>query len=109
MITLTEAAVSQTKQIIDEQNINIDEIAIRLRIVGNGCQGFESKLDLDADFNERDEIFHQDGLKIVVDKRSILYVEGSIIDFDIDRKGYKVINPNNTKTCGCNSARSTDH
>ncbi len=81
----------------------------RVRVVGGGCSGFQTKLDLDETFNEKlDNMEDHNGLKVVVDKRSAMYIQGATIDFldDLNKRGFTVDNPNATGKCGCGSSFS---
>jgi iron-sulfur cluster assembly protein len=80
-----------------------------MRVVGGGCSGFQHKLDLDPQVNEKlDEIFTIHGVDVVVDKRSLLYLEGVTVDYhnDLNKRGFSVTNPSAKSTCGCGSSFS---
>jgi iron-sulfur cluster assembly protein len=109
MITVTEKAISEIKRIIQEQNLEQDKVALRVRVLGGGCSGFQTKLDLDEVFDEnKDNLFETDGVRVAVDKRSALYLEGASVDFHdaLDKRGFVVSNPNAKTTCGCGSSFS---
>jgi iron-sulfur cluster assembly accessory protein len=111
-ITLTEKAASEVKRIIAEQKQtpNAPEaIYLRMRVVGGGCSGFQNKLDLDPQTNEKlDEVFDLHGVPVVVDKRSLMYLSDVTVDFhdDLKRRGFSVSNPTAKSTCGCGSSFS---
>src|SRR2546427_11313345 len=98
-ITLTEKAASEVKRIVGEQQTNgaaPEKVYLRLRVVGGGCSGFQHKLDLDPQVNEKlDEIFEFHGIGVVIDKRSKGYLEGALADFvdDLNRRGFRITNP----------------
>ncbi len=105
-IKLTEKAVKEIKYIIQDQNI-IGTIYVRAAVRGGGCAGFQSLFTLDENYNEKTDIItEQDGLKIVVDKRSALYLEGTMVDFleDINKRGFKLDIPGSVGHCGCGSS-----
>jgi iron-sulfur cluster assembly protein len=82
---------------------------LRLRVQGGGCSGFQNKLDLDPNFNEKiDQLFDVHGLQVVIDKRSMLYLQGATVDFhdDLNKRGFSVTNPTAKGTCGCGSSYS---
>jgi iron-sulfur cluster assembly protein len=82
---------------------------LRLRIVGGGCSGFSTKLDVDPVYNEKnDNLFEHHGVKMVVDKRSLLYADGAVIDYHegLDKRGFSVDLPQATGRCGCGSSFS---
>jgi iron-sulfur cluster assembly protein len=111
-ITVTEKAASEVKRIIHEQQEQggvPEKIYLRLRVVGGGCSGFQHKLDLDPMVNAKlDEQFEFHGVPVVVDKRSLMYLDGVQVDFhdDLNRRGFSISNPNAKTTCGCGSSFS---
>ena len=111
-ITLTEKAASEVKRIIAEQKQNgsaPETIYLRMRVVGGGCSGFQHKLDLDPQHNEKlDETFEMYGVPVVVDKRSLMYLSDVTVDFhdDLNRRGFSISNPTAKSTCGCGSSFS---
>lgn len=119
-INLTEKAAGEVKRIIHEQlsappeaNGSAqplpDRLYLRLRVVGGGCSGFQHKLDLDPAVNDKlDEVFDMHGVPVVVDKRSLLYLDGVQVDFhdELNRRGFSISNPNAKSTCGCGSSFS---
>lgn len=111
-ITLTDKAATEVKRIVFEQRQAGDlpeKIYLRMRVVGGGCSGFQNKLDLDPQINEKlDEVFELNGVPVVVDKRSLLYLGDVTVDFhdDLNRRGFSVSNPNAKSTCGCGSSFS---
>src|SRR5439155_14672058 len=111
-ITVTEKAASEVRRIVSEQRESGDfpeKVYLRLRVVGGGCSGFQHKLDLDPQVNEKlDEIFEFHGIGVVIDKRSKVYLEGALVDFvdDLNRRGFSITNPTAKSTCGCGSSFS---
>ena len=85
------------------------KLYLRVRVQGGGCSGFQNKLDLDPKFDEKtDQKFEFHGIEVVVDKRSLLYLNGAIVDFhdDLNKRGFTVTNPQAKGTCGCGSSYS---
>ena len=111
-ITLTEKAASEVKRIVTEQQTTgggPEKIYLRLRVVGGGCSGFQHKLDLDPAVNPKlDDEFEFHGVPVVVDKRSLLYLNDVTVDFhdDLNRRGFSISNPSAKSTCGCGSSFS---
>jgi len=111
-INVTEKAAAEVKRIIREQQAAgamPEKIYLRLRVVGGGCSGYQHKLDLDPTMNEKlDELFECHGVPVVVDKRSLIYLDNATVDFhdDLNRRGFSVTNPNARSTCGCGSSFS---
>ena len=112
MVTLTEKAASKVKQIIADELTKEnapEKIYLRLRVVGGGCSGFQNKLDLDPTVNPKiDDTFDVQGVPVVVDKRSAMYLQGVNVDYhdDLNRTGFSVNNPAAKGTCGCGSSFS---
>ncbi len=111
-ITLTEKAAGEVKRIISEQISGPDappQVFLRLSVKGGGCSGFQNKLDLDKEMNPKlDEKFEQHGVAIVVDRRSLMYLNDITVDFhdELSRRGFSISNPNAKTTCGCGSSFS---
>ena len=109
-ILVTDRAVEEIKTIIKEQYSDLkNKIYLRVRILGGGCSGFSHKLDLDENVNEKlDDTFSINGIDVVVDRRSGIYLDGATIDFhdDINKRGFVVSNPSAKSTCGCGSSFS---
>ena len=111
-LNVTEKAANEVKRIIADQRAAgemPDKVYLRVRVVGGGCSGFQNKLDLDQQINERlDELFEFHGVPVVVDKRSPMYLGGATVDFhdDLNRRGFSITNPNAKSTCGCGSSYS---
>src|ERR671923_620494 len=111
-ITVTEKAASEVKRIIEDQKKNPgvpEKVYLRMRVVGGGCSGFQNKLDLDPEFNPKlDELFEFHGVPVVVDKRSLMYLNDVTVDFhdDLNRRGFSITNPSAKSTCGCGSSFS---
>ena len=111
-ITVTEKAANEVKKIISEQQgvgAMPEKIYLRMRVVGGGCSGFQHKLDLDPQINEKlDEVFEFHGIPVVVDKRSLMYLDNVTVDFhdDLNNRGFSINNPGAKSTCGCGSSFS---
>jgi iron-sulfur cluster assembly protein len=111
-ITLTEKAAGEVTRIVKEQQETgaaPEKVYLRLRVVGGGCSGYQHKLDLDPVINEKlDEIFEMHGVPVVVDKRSLMYLDNATVDFhdELNRRGFSVSNPAAKSTCGCGSSFS---
>ncbi|HAM39916.1 MAG TPA: iron-sulfur cluster assembly accessory protein [Candidatus Omnitrophica bacterium] len=107
MIALTPTAVEEVKRLIaKEQKPNL---ALRLGVKGGGCSGFSYQMLVDeATPKTYDTTFEQDGVKIVVDAKSHLYLDGTTIDFKsgLVGGGFEFNNPLAKKSCGCGSSFS---
>lgn len=101
MVTLTSTATNKVKEFLSEHGK--PEAGLRVRVVGGGCSGFQYQLALDETSHPEDKVFEHDGIKLFVDSKSLLYLEGTEIDYveGIMGSGFKFNNPNSTGTCGC--------
>ena len=105
MITLTPTATQEVKRLIEkEQKPNL---ALRIGVKGGGCSGFSYVLALDeASPKQYDQMFEQDGVKVLVDAKSHLYLDGTTIDYKnaMMGGGFEFQNPAAKKSCGCGSS-----
>ena len=105
-LKLTEAAAEQANVAMEREGL--PNAALRVSVVGGGCSGFQYSLGFDANQHADDEVLVQHGVRILVDASSVQYLQGTIIDFvsGLHGAGFKFINPNATRTCGCGSSFS---
>jgi iron-sulfur cluster assembly protein len=106
-IMLSETAAKEIKKIIVDQNLPAEQTKLRVGVKGGGCSGFSYMLDLTEEpKTENDEEIEAHGLKILVDMKSYLYLNGVEIDFkdEVMGRGFVFKNPNATSTCGCGSS-----
>lgn len=106
-ILLTETAAKEIKKIITEQSLPETETRLRVGVKGGGCSGFSYMLDLTEEpKSDNDEEIDSQGIKILVDMKSYLYLDGVEIDFkdEVMGRGFVFKNPNATSTCGCGSS-----
>lgn len=113
-LSVTEGAAEEVRRYVQSMResgqVEADgKLYLRVRVQGGGCSGFQNKLDLDAKFDEKtDHLFTFHGIEVVVDKRSMLYLGGAVVDYhnDLNKKGFTVTNPQAKGTCGCGSSYS---
>lgn len=107
MVIVRDSAREEVKRLIDEKNQS-KEAFIRVGVKGGGCSGLMYELDFDTALKEDDKVFEDNGIKIVVDKKSYLYLIGTELDFSggLNGKGFTFINPNANRTCGCGESFS---
>jgi len=108
-INLSESAAKEIKSIIAEQSLPADKTRLRVGVKGGGCSGFSYMLDLVEDEpGETDELLESNGVQIVCDMKSYLYLNGAEIDFkdEVMGRGFVFKNPNATSSCGCGSSFS---
>lgn len=105
-ITLSERAAQEVKRVLQEQQIE-EPVYLRVGITAGGCSGFNYVLQFDRNFDERNDTqYEQHGVKVVVDKKSELYLDGTTVDWyeSLERRGFTFNNPNAVRTCGCGSS-----
>jgi iron-sulfur cluster assembly protein len=107
-INLTETAAREIKTIIEQQELDADNIRLRVGVKGGGCSGFSYLLDLTEQERDNDEAFEEHGVKVVCDPKSYLYLNGTTIDFkdEVMGRGFVFNNPNASGSCGCGSSFS---
>lgn len=105
-VMLTERAAAEVKRYQTENSLD-GEVFLRVGAVAGGCSGYSYKLEFDEHFDsQKDDQYDYHGVKVVVDKRSALLLEGTTIDWyeSLEARGFKFDNPNVTKSCGCGSS-----
>lgn len=102
MIHVSEEAKTEITRLKSEDKI-AKEAFIRVGVKGGGCSGLSYQLDFDVKSKEDDKVFEDNGVTIVVDKKSFLYLVGTTLDFSggLNGKGFSFVNPNASRTCGC--------
>ena len=107
-VQLTEAAAVEIKRVIEEQDR--EELKyVRLGVIGGGCSGFQYAFNFTGDYDTKADVLQeQHGVGVVVDKKSDLFLDGTIVDFysGLDKRGFLFDNPNAVKSCGCGSSFS---
>lgn len=105
-VVLTDKAVSMVKEEMVKANLN--GYALRIAVVGGGCSGFQYDMDFSNESKPGDLEANQDGLRVIVDERSSLYLRGTTVDYvdTFGGAGFKFNNPNAKKSCGCGSSFS---
>jgi iron-sulfur cluster assembly accessory protein len=104
MITVTTQAATKIKDIKTAQAAS-EDTGLRVRVVGGGCSGFQYQLVFDTP-KAGDQVFESDGVKVVVDPKSFLYLVGTEIDYvdGLNGAGFTMKNPNAKGGCGCGSS-----
>jgi len=106
MITLTEAARDKVNELRSKESN--DSACVRVSVLGGGCSGLKYDLSFDSTSTDSDHVFEDKGVKIFVNKKSMLYVAGTVLDYTggLNGKGFQFINPNASRTCGCGESFS---
>ena len=104
-VTLSQAAAARIAKILDSEP---EKSALRVSVSGGGCSGFQYGFDLDAAANDDDVIVERDGVQVYIDSISLMYMQGSEIDFvdDLIGQSFQIKNPNATAACGCGTSFS---
>jgi iron-sulfur cluster assembly accessory protein len=105
MIQLSPVAVTKVKEILEQQQPS--PAGLRVAVVGGGCSGFSYHMAFENAVNEAsDNVYEFDGLKVMIDQMSEMYLDGVSIDYieSIEGSGFKFNNPNVKSTCGCGSS-----
>jgi len=107
MISITERALKEVRRIIDEQSLPAETV-LRVGVKGGGCSGFSYSLGFDDTVHDTDQISETEGVRVVCDPKSFLYLNGTEVDFEesLMGRGFKFGNPNASKTCGCGESFS---
>jgi iron-sulfur cluster assembly protein len=105
MISVTEAASKEIRKIKSEQGLG-EEVPVRLGIKGGGCSGFTYTFEFDSKRGKFDLEFESHGLKVLVDKKSHLYIDGTEVDwsYSLMDRGLKFKNPSAKGSCGCGTS-----
>ena len=106
VIALTDAALKEVKRLINVQGI--EEGGLRLGVKGGGCSGLSYTINFDEKIGPYDQVYEFDGVKVIVDAKSAIYLQGTTLDYhkDLMSGSFKFVNPNANKTCGCGESFS---
>ena len=107
-VTLTKSAIKELTTIIKDNTKELDEEKyLRVGVKGGGCSGFSYILDLTNNMKDNDQLVsEEDNIKVICDPQSLLYLNGTSIDFrdEVMGRGFVFENPNATASCGCGSS-----
>ncbi len=106
VLTITEKAVNKIKELLAKENKQGH--GLRIQLIPGGCSGFKYEFAFDNETTEEDAIIEEQGIKVYIDKESMSFLKGSLIDYidSLQGSGFKVSNPNAKSTCGCGSSFS---
>lgn len=103
-IQVTEKAKERVHQLLQEAGHGNDpSYFLRVSVVGGGCSGLSYKMDFDNELKPADQVFENNGVKVVTDLKSFLYLVNTVLDFSdgLNGKGFFFQNPNASRTCAC--------
>lgn len=106
MITVSDSAKDRLLYLLEKENKTTP--FVRVGVESGGCSGLSYKLEFDDTKNEEDELIENNGVKLVVNKKSFLYLIGTTLEFSdgLNGKGFVFNNPNASRTCGCGESFS---
>ncbi len=108
MIKVSDQAKEKAVQLMTEDGFQPYEDYIRVGVKSGGCSGLEYVLKFDNEKTDTDQVFEDNGIKIIIDKKSVLYLAGTILEYSggLNGKGFVFNNPNASRTCGCGESFS---
>jgi iron-sulfur cluster assembly protein len=108
MIKVSEKAKKKVVELMEEDGYNPQTDFIRVGVKSGGCSGLSYDLKFDNQTREEDKIFEDNGVKIIVDKKSFLYLVGTTLEYSggLNGSGFVFNNPNANRTCGCGESFS---
>ena len=104
MVTISEKALDHVISLMVEQGVTPDTHCLRVGVKGGGCSGLSYVMDFDDNIDPTDEIVEANGgLKVLIDRKSMLYLFGTELEYSdgLNGKGFQFVNPNASRTCGC--------
>jgi iron-sulfur cluster assembly protein len=104
MITISEKALGHLLELMVSEELTPDTHHLRVGVKGGGCSGLSYVMDFDDTIDEFDEVVEVGGgLKVIIDRKSVLYLYGTELEYSdgLNGKGFQWINPNASRTCGC--------
>ena len=106
MIKVTESAAQKIKSMLKDQGH--PEYGLRVGVMGGGCSGFQYNLAFEDAADEMDQVVQESGVKVFIDPKSCLYLNGVTLDYadGLMGAGFKIDNPNARSTCGCGESFS---
>lgn len=102
LIEVTPAAAERIRELLSKEG-KIETHGLRMKVAGGGCSGLRYELAFDDQISDHDTELQVDGVRLIVDEKSALYLTGTQLDFvdTLQESGFKMNNPNATTTCGC--------
>ena len=107
-VQVSEKAIAKIRSAMAKEGISASEGGLRLGVQGGGCSGLSYNIRFDTQPRERDRIFQFGDVRVFVDPKSFIYLNGMILDYQetLMQQGFVFVNPNSTKSCGCGSSFS---
>lgn len=108
MIKVSDTARNKVRVLMTEEGFDADKDFVRVGVKSGGCSGLSYELNFDKSKSETDKIFEDNDIRILVDKKSFLYLVGTVLEYSggLNGKGFVFNNPNAQRTCGCGESFS---
>ncbi len=108
VISITDLARNRVIKLMEDDGFNHTSDFVRVGVKSGGCSGLSYDLKFDNNLKEDDKLFEDNEIKIVVDKKSLLYLVGTTLEYSggLNGKGFVFVNPNANRTCGCGESFS---
>ncbi|KAB1157114.1 HesB/IscA family protein [Flavobacterium luteum] len=108
MIQVSESASKKIVDMMKDDGFDATKDYVRVGVKSGGCSGLSYDLTFDKQIGENDKVFEDNNIKIAVEKKSFLYLAGTILEFSggLNGKGFVFNNPNASRTCGCGESFS---
>jgi iron-sulfur cluster assembly protein len=106
MIHVTEKAASKIRELLTKEGVPGETGGLRVGVQGGGCSGLSYAMRLDTQARDRDKVFEENGARVFVDPKSYLYLDNTVLDFEVSlmRQGFVFQNPAAARSCGCGSS-----
>ena len=108
MIKVSDVARKRIINMMQDDGFDVSKDYVRVGVKSGGCSGLSYELKFDKEVSENDKVFEDNDVKIAVEKRSFLYLAGTVLEFSggLNGKGFVFNNPNANRTCGCGESFS---
>lgn len=106
VIHLTERAAERIRALLAKEGVPAESGGLRVGVQGGGCSGLSYAMKLDTQARDRDKVFEEFGARIFVDPKSLLYLAGTTLEYEVTvmKQGFVFQNPNAARSCGCGSS-----
>jgi iron-sulfur cluster assembly protein len=106
VIHLTERAAERIRALLAKDGVPAETGGLRVGVQGGGCSGLSYAMKLDTQARDRDKVFEEHGARIFVDPKSLLYLGGTTLEYEVTvmKQGFVFQNPNAARSCGCGSS-----
>src|SRR5271165_2403799 len=105
-ISLSERAAKKIRELLEKDGVSPEKGGLRVGVQGGGCSGLSYAMRLDTQARDRDKVFEEFGARVFVDPKSLLYLNGTTLEYEetLMRQGFVFQNPNAARNCGCGSS-----